>query len=95
MARLRHARLADVAHADEAVGELLPMLNQRRFQKLDATRESLFASLDSPALRRFPRRRGAGRRGALLRFTLTITLKLTGTAAACSTPWWAQGSRRA
>lgn len=54
MARLRHARLADVAAADAAVQELLPMLNGRRFQKLDATRASLFASIDAPALRSLP-----------------------------------------
>jgi len=54
MARLRHARLSDVAHADAAVAELLPMLNERRFQKLDASRASLFESLDSPTLRALP-----------------------------------------
>lgn len=54
MARLRHERLADVAAADAAVAGLLPMLNERRFQKLDATRAGLFASIDSPALRPLP-----------------------------------------
>jgi hypothetical protein len=50
LARLRHERLADVAAADRAVGGLLAMLNGRRFQKLEATRVSLFAALDAPAL---------------------------------------------
>jgi len=54
MARLRHQRLADVAEADAAVTGLLPMLNGRRFQKIDASRASLFASLDAPALRPLP-----------------------------------------
>lgn len=54
MARLRHQRLADVAEADAAVTGLLPMLNGRRFQKIDGTRSSLFASLDAPALRPLP-----------------------------------------
>ena len=54
LARLRHERLADVAAADRAVGGLLAMLNGRRFQKIDATRASLFASLDAPALRALP-----------------------------------------
>ena len=54
LARLRHVRLADVLAADAAVQELLPMLNGRRFQKLDATRASLFASIDAPALRPLP-----------------------------------------
>lgn len=56
MARLRHVRLADVNAADAAVAALLPMLNGRRFQKLDATRASLFASIDAPALRALPAR---------------------------------------
>ena len=54
MSRLRHVRLADVTAADAAVHELLPMLNERRFQKIDATRASLFASIDAPALRALP-----------------------------------------
>lgn len=54
MARLRHERLADVAAADEAVAALLPMLNGRPMQKLDATRASLFTSIDAPALRPLP-----------------------------------------
>lgn len=54
LARLRHERLADVAAADRAVGGLPAMLNGRRFQKLEATRASPFASLDAPALRALP-----------------------------------------
>ena len=54
LARLRHRRLADVAAADAAVLELLPLLNGRRFQKLDATRASLFETIDAPALRPLP-----------------------------------------
>ena len=54
LARLRHARLADVAAADAAVSALLPQLNNRRLQKLDATRASLFAAIDAPALRALP-----------------------------------------
>ena len=47
LARLRHARLDDVLAADQAVAALLPMLNGRRLQKLDATRASLFAAIDA------------------------------------------------
>lgn len=54
LARLRHQRLADVLAADLAVADLLPMLNGRPMQKLDATRASLFASIDAPALRPLP-----------------------------------------
>ena len=54
LARLRHTPLADVAAADDAVAALLPMLNERRFQKIDASRTSLFATIDAPALRALP-----------------------------------------
>jgi transposase len=54
LARLRHQRLADVAAADAAVLALLPMLNGRRLQRLDATRASLFETIDAPALRPLP-----------------------------------------
>jgi transposase len=56
MARLRHVRLRDVAHADAELAALLPSLNERRMQKLDATRASLFAQLDAPALQPLPAR---------------------------------------
>jgi transposase len=54
MARLRHTRLANVHAADAALAALLPSLNHRRFQKLDGSRASLFASLDAPALSPLP-----------------------------------------
>ena len=54
MARLRHTVLADVAAANVALGALLVSLNERAFQKLDGSRASLFATLDSPALSPLP-----------------------------------------
>jgi len=54
MARLRHVKLRDVAHADAALAALLPSLNERRMQKLHSSRASLFAQLDAPALRALP-----------------------------------------
>jgi transposase len=54
MARLRHTVLANVHAADAAVARLLASLNDRRFQKLDGSRASLFATLDSPALSALP-----------------------------------------
>jgi transposase len=56
MARLRHTRLRDVAHADAALAALLPSLNERRMQKLHTSRASLFAQLDAPALGPLPLR---------------------------------------
>ena len=57
MARLRHTVLADVHAADAALAALLPSLNERRFQKLDGSRASLFAALDAPALSALPAQR--------------------------------------
>ena len=54
MARLRHTVLANVHAADAAVASLLASLNDRRFQKLDGSRASLFATLDAPALSPLP-----------------------------------------
>ncbi len=57
LARLRHAVLADVHAADAAIAALLPSLNERKFQKLDGSRASLFATLDGPALASLPTQR--------------------------------------
>lgn len=54
MARLRHVKLRDVTHADAAIRQLLPSLNERRMQKLGTSRADLFAQLDAPALRPLP-----------------------------------------
>jgi transposase len=54
MARLRHTVLADVHAADAALCALLPSLNERRFQKIEGSRRSLFASLDAPTLSALP-----------------------------------------
>jgi len=54
LARLRHTVLADVHAADKAIAALLPSLNNRNFQKLDGSRASHFAMLDSPALMALP-----------------------------------------
>jgi len=57
MARLRHTVLADVHAADAALAALLPSLNNRKFQKLDGSRASYFATLDLPALSALPSQR--------------------------------------
>ena len=57
LARLRHTALADVHAADAAIAALLPSLNDRKFQKLDGSRASYFASLDAPALSSLPPQR--------------------------------------
>jgi transposase len=54
MARLRHTVLADVDAANAAIAALLPSLNDRKFQKLNGSRASLFATLDAPALAPLP-----------------------------------------
>lgn len=57
LARLRNVVLADVHAADAAIAALLPSLNERKFQKLEGSRASLFATLDSPALSPLPAQR--------------------------------------
>lgn len=57
LARLRHTVLADVHAADSAIAALLPSLNERRFQKIEGSRASLFAALDAPALSALPPQR--------------------------------------
>lgn len=57
MARLRHTVLRDVHAADAALAALLPSLNERRFQKIEGSRASLFNSLDAPALSALPAQR--------------------------------------
>ncbi len=57
LARLRHTVLADVNAADTAIAALLGSLNERRFQKIDGSRASLFAALDAPALSALPPQR--------------------------------------
>jgi transposase len=57
MARLRHARLADLGAANRAIAPLLVDLNARAFQKLPGSRASVFAEIDAPALAALPARR--------------------------------------
>jgi transposase len=54
LARLRHHRFATVYEVDRAIGELLPSLNDRPFQKLPGSRASVFAEIDRPALMPLP-----------------------------------------
>lgn len=57
LARLRHRSFDTVAEVDRAIAELLPMLNDRPFQKLPGSRSSVFAELDRPALQLLPANR--------------------------------------
>ena len=54
LARLRNRRFDSVADVDDAIGALLPMLNDRPFQKLPGSRASVFAEIDRPALGPLP-----------------------------------------
>lgn len=54
LARLRHRQFETVHEADEAIGDLLPMLNERPFQHLPGSRASAFAQIDRPALMPLP-----------------------------------------
>ena len=52
--RLRHQSFGSVAEVDAAIAALLPMLNNRPYQKLPGSRSSVFAELDAPALMPLP-----------------------------------------
>jgi len=54
LARLRHRRFFSLGELNQAIRELLVQYNRRPFQKLEGCRESLFLSLDQPALRPLP-----------------------------------------
>jgi len=57
LACLRHRKFFSVGELNEAIGELLDRLNQRRFRKREDTRASLFAAIDKPALQPLARER--------------------------------------
>ena len=54
VAALRKHKFFSVEEANQAIAELLIRLNQRPFRKRDGSRASLFAQLDSPALKPLP-----------------------------------------
>ncbi len=56
LAALRNRKFFSIAELNEAIKELLVKLNQRRFKKLDGSRESVFLTLEKPALRPLPER---------------------------------------
>jgi transposase len=54
LAPLRHRTFFSLAELNQAIQEQLKMLNNRRFQKLETTRQILFETLDQPALKPLP-----------------------------------------
>jgi len=54
LAALRNRTFFSLAELNNAIRELLIGLNQRKFRKLDATREKLFEEIDRPALKPLP-----------------------------------------
>jgi transposase len=54
LAPLRHQQFFSLAELNQAIGERLQELNQRPFQKLPGSRQTLFESLDRPVLRALP-----------------------------------------
>jgi transposase len=54
LARLRHHTFFSLLELNTAIADLLVALNQRSFKKLPGSRQSLFESLDRPALRPLP-----------------------------------------
>lgn len=54
LARLRHQTFFSLSELNAAVAELLPPLNQRPFQGRTESRQSLYESIDRPALKSLP-----------------------------------------
>ncbi len=54
LAALRNRRFFSVAEANRAIGDLVTVLNNRKFKRLNSTRHELFERLDKPALRPLP-----------------------------------------
>jgi len=54
LARLRHRTFFSLAELNQAIVELLQVLNNKPFQKLAGSRRSLWEELDRPALRPLP-----------------------------------------
>jgi transposase len=57
VAALRKEKFFSLPALNEAIAELLERLNQRPFRKREGSRQSLFASLDQPALHPLPAQR--------------------------------------
>jgi transposase len=57
LARLRDRTFFCLSELNRAIRELLGKVNNRPFQKLDASRKELFEELDKPALKPLPKRR--------------------------------------
>jgi transposase len=54
LAKLRHHRSFSLEELNQAIGQHLQVLNTKPFQKLAGSRQSLFESLDKPALKPLP-----------------------------------------
>ena len=54
LARLRNRRFFSLGEVNEAIAELLDLLNRHPFKKMAGSRQSLFELLDKPALRALP-----------------------------------------
>jgi transposase len=54
LARLRHRQFFSLEALNAAIGELLVILNNRPFQKLDGCRRSAFETIDRPAMTPLP-----------------------------------------
>jgi transposase len=54
LARLRHRKFFSLVELNDAIAELLEVLNGRPFKKLEGSRRSLFEVLDRPALKPLP-----------------------------------------
>ncbi len=57
LAALRNRKFFSLAELNQAIRELLVRLNERRFQKLEGSRKSVYEELERPALKALPGKR--------------------------------------
>src|SRR5208283_4299218 len=56
LASLRNRKFFSIGELNEAIRELLVILNQRKFKKLEGSRESVFLAYEKQALKALPAR---------------------------------------
>ena len=86
---LRKRQFFSLPELNDAISELLIMLNQRPFRKLPVSRAELYATIDRPALQPLPARRFIFAEWKKPESISTITWSWTAITKASRTSWWA------
>jgi len=98
IAALRHRKFFRLEDVNRAVRELLERLNQRPFRKREGSRASVFAALESSALRPLPAERFDMSQWSRARVNIDYPSPSRATSTACRTRWsrngWKSAPRR-